>query len=430
MMTGDETMEGGTVEIGETNVETAQDISSETLFQKESPPLLEVIEGPSKGKSVIIVRRVLVGRHADCDLRLDDKATSKHHLRIERKGGKFVATALNKNNPVLLGSKPVKSSPLKSGDVLRLGESALRVVTGDGQPLEKKHRRGKASKVFYVLLLLLVLGVGAVALKYYPLLENASEPVPVYQQPDTADVKAAEESKQQAWEIREKLSPLFTEANVLYATKDYAKAKEVLLKARELAPDNEDVNRLMADIGAALVEQQEVEEKQAVAREKAMDKMKHSYAKAMLYRDENQPYRALREFQYLLSLNVASEETTAAERIAEELEKMLLEKTRPDFEKGEKLLDRGKPRQALEAWNSALEVFPDHKEIKARIEKLMPAIAQQGKELYQEGLVYEDLGRKDQAVKKWKEAVDILSIVPESEYLEKAKTKLAASPSS
>lgn len=237
------------------------------------------------------------------------------------------------------------------------------------------------------------------------------------------------QTEQHAREIREKLSPLFTEANVLFATRDYAKALEILLQARELAPDNPDVIKLQAEVEQALEAQHARQEEQAVQQDKALAKVKRSHEKAMRFRDEKQPYHALREFMYLLSLDVESEETDAARRLVPELEQQLLEMTRKDFTRGEELLAKDKPTEALQAWRAVLDVFPDHTDAKARIERLMPAISQKGKELYQEGLVYEDLGHAEMAVKKWLEAVDTLAIVPDDEYLGKAKIKLESYPS-
>jgi tetratricopeptide (TPR) repeat protein len=491
MMIGDDTLSGGTQEFGTGTLDTTQVTDTRQPMHKEKRALLEVIEGPSKGRALAFDDRILVGRQTDCDLVIEDKTVSRQHLRIERTGKKLVATALNKNNPVLLGPKAISSAPLKDGDVLRIGESALRVSMGAATVKDADKGAGKPNKVrmaIYVLLLVLALGILIVAVLPSKM-ESPSQSVVDQERdklvriqdaalkreisvhltngkqflerrdyvqaqsrfkrvlelaPDNAEAQSLlaeveahiqkdEERKlqaeQRAREIREKLSPLFTEANVLFATKDYAKAREILLQAQELAPDNPDVNKLLAEVEQALEEQRAQQEEQAAQQEKALTKVKHSYAKAMQFRDEKQLYRALREFLYLLSLDVESEETDAARRLVPELEQQLLEMTRKDFTLGEELLAKDNPTEALQAWRAVLDVYPDHKDAKARIERLMPAIAQKGKELYQEGLVYEDLGQAEMAVKKWLEAVDTLTIVTGDEYLGKAKKKLESYPS-
>ncbi len=486
MMIGDDTISGGTQEFRTDAVDTTQVTNTRQPFQKEKRALLEVVEGPSKGQAFAFDDRVLVGSQVDCDLVIDDKTVSRQHLRIEHKGNTFVATTLDKNNPVLLGDKALSSAPLEDGDVLHIGESTLRVRIGAATG----NTEGKPNKVRMVIYVLLpVFALAALVVAMLPSeKESPSQSVAKQERAEHGGIQGAvqegnvsehltqgkqflesrdyvqarsrfkrvlelepdnvearnllaeteafihkeeerkEQAEKRARELREQLNPLFTDANVLFATKNYVKAKEVLHKALELAPDHPDLIRLLADVQQALEEQQVVQDEFAARQEQALAKVKHSHAKAMQYLDENQLYHALREFLYLLSLDVECEETETAKRLAVELEQKLIDMTQKDFKRGEELLAKDNPIEALQAWRAVLEVYPDHKAAIAQIDRLMPAISQKGKELYQEGLVYEDLGQTEMAMKKWREAVRTLSIVPQDEYLLKARNKIDSYP--
>jgi hypothetical protein len=72
--------------------------------------------------------RWIVGRDSSCDFRVDDDDTvSRRHAEIAVRGGQCLVRDLGSCNGTLVNGRPVRRARLRRGDVLRLGETELRV---------------------------------------------------------------------------------------------------------------------------------------------------------------------------------------------------------------------------------------------------------------------------------------------------------------
>jgi hypothetical protein len=95
--------------------------------------IFEFIDGPDKGRTVRMSdrRAILLGRGRDADLRLaaTDRTLSRHQAYIELSAGDSVLKRIAGSNPVVdLNGRPVaRNHVLVDGDILRLGETTLRV---------------------------------------------------------------------------------------------------------------------------------------------------------------------------------------------------------------------------------------------------------------------------------------------------------------
>lgn len=69
--------------------------------------------------------RCTIGRADGNDLVLPESSVSRQHALVKRQGSGFVVEDLGSTNGVLLNGKPVKSGPLKDGDRLQIGTTAL-----------------------------------------------------------------------------------------------------------------------------------------------------------------------------------------------------------------------------------------------------------------------------------------------------------------
>ena len=82
--------------------------------------------------------RVVVGRQAGSQLRLDDVTVSRTHAAIERSGHETVLTDLGSSNGTTINGAPIGRTgrPLRSGDIVRFGEVELRfqAPAGDSGP--------------------------------------------------------------------------------------------------------------------------------------------------------------------------------------------------------------------------------------------------------------------------------------------------------
>jgi len=85
---------------------------------------------------------ISIGRSASADLCLDHPSISRDHVRIVRKGSRFLLEDLGSRNGTLLNGRRAFSELLEHGDVLRLGkyevhvsfEEVRNVASWDPQP--------------------------------------------------------------------------------------------------------------------------------------------------------------------------------------------------------------------------------------------------------------------------------------------------------
>src|SRR5262245_22726835 len=98
-----------------------------------TPRLLEPgKEGEHVREVCIYAEEFLVGRGADCNLRLQDSATSRHHCLIRVRGDEATLVDLGSSNGTYLnGDRVLSQSVLHTGDEIRIGEFRYVVDLGD-----------------------------------------------------------------------------------------------------------------------------------------------------------------------------------------------------------------------------------------------------------------------------------------------------------
>ena len=95
-------------------------------------PLLIVVAGAGRGRSVPIAESVSIGRGDDNVLAISDPALSRHHCVVERGSNGLVVRDLQSKNGVFVNGCPVTERPLADSDQIRIGDSALLVVMPKG----------------------------------------------------------------------------------------------------------------------------------------------------------------------------------------------------------------------------------------------------------------------------------------------------------
>ena len=78
----------------------------------------------------------IIGRDAECDLRVDDPKVSRVHCVIQQSGATWVAADLDSHNGTLIGGWPLTRQPLKHGDVLRVGAASLQFLLQEDAKLQ------------------------------------------------------------------------------------------------------------------------------------------------------------------------------------------------------------------------------------------------------------------------------------------------------
>jgi len=100
----------------------------------QRPWLVVVNSASALGKTFGLDRTLLVGRAADCDVRLEERGLSRHHARVERReDGTIVLEDLDSKNGTYVNGNRVSVCELHDGDKVQLGHLAvLRLSYQDG----------------------------------------------------------------------------------------------------------------------------------------------------------------------------------------------------------------------------------------------------------------------------------------------------------
>lgn len=91
----------------------------------------KVLEGPAT-----------IGRSPHCELSVHDILLSRRHCRLEPDGEGWLIVDLGSKNGTRVGGDPVIRTPLKDGDVIRMGKTSVRYRTGPFVPCAKPRSSG------------------------------------------------------------------------------------------------------------------------------------------------------------------------------------------------------------------------------------------------------------------------------------------------
>ncbi len=86
------------------------------------------ISGGAKNGEIIELRNadLVLGRHSDCDLILDDTQASSHHARIYRDKAAWMLADLNSTNGTLVNQQPATTVILQDNDLIEIGDIHIR----------------------------------------------------------------------------------------------------------------------------------------------------------------------------------------------------------------------------------------------------------------------------------------------------------------
>jgi len=163
------------------------------------PRLVVLSEGYTGRTYELTVEKTTIGRVEDNSFSIPDGSMSSHHCEILLKGNEVVVRDLNSTNGTFIGGDQVtETAPLKTGQILRLGQIEMRLEDGSAQQppkaidrtqvikqgikagdLEKKEFRAdtsahfkkksnKVAKVFVVIgIILFLVIIGALAVAFF-----------------------------------------------------------------------------------------------------------------------------------------------------------------------------------------------------------------------------------------------------------------------
>jgi len=106
-------------------------------MQTANKYVLVIRRGPEQGKAFRLdTALVSLGRYAGNTITIADEAVSRHHARLKQAGDGYSIEDLNSANGLYVNdSRVTEPRPLKSGDVIRLGETVEMVyeMLAEGQ---------------------------------------------------------------------------------------------------------------------------------------------------------------------------------------------------------------------------------------------------------------------------------------------------------
>jgi two-component system cell cycle response regulator len=89
--------------------------------------------GAEMGKRFLLDRpEVVIGRGGDCDVQIDRDSVSRRHARVCREGDMWKVEDLNSTNGTYVNDVPVQRSPLRDSDLLKIGNSIFKFLSGAG----------------------------------------------------------------------------------------------------------------------------------------------------------------------------------------------------------------------------------------------------------------------------------------------------------
>jgi hypothetical protein len=81
------------------------------------------------GRTLPLGNRIVLGRHPDCDVVLDDSLVSRRHAEIRLANGSHVLLDLSSSNGTWMGDRLVHQHRLENGDTFQIGDQVLRYRT-------------------------------------------------------------------------------------------------------------------------------------------------------------------------------------------------------------------------------------------------------------------------------------------------------------
>jgi hypothetical protein len=104
-----------------------------TVDESPLPAALTALAGGESGQVYEVRPGCLVGRSAECEVRLSDEAVSRHHCRLDWTFEGYLVTDLGSRNGTFVNDVRVSTHVLADADTLRAGFTTLRFAYDPGR---------------------------------------------------------------------------------------------------------------------------------------------------------------------------------------------------------------------------------------------------------------------------------------------------------
>jgi len=223
-------------------------------------------EGPLAGVSISFSSRLSIGREEKADVSLADPGVSRQHAIIEQDRGRWRVRNLNPQNKTLVNGKPASKRSLKDGDIIEVGSTKLKLKlekplrSGGRASLLKSPLVRIAGALLLVFMLAIVLLVVLRRSSAKP--EESSTGLSVEKTATNQEsLKSSAVVAGLSLEHQRQRSLFLHQARQFIAEKNYNLAINRLEAAREIAPDDPEIDRLLTESSKAVTAgQRKVEE--------------------------------------------------------------------------------------------------------------------------------------------------------------------------
>lgn len=90
--------------------------------------ILRIESGDGQGQEIPLEGAAVLGRVAECELRIKDDKASRQHARVKLEGQGWVLEDLKSRNGTYLNGKRVQREPIKAGDRIGIGDCVIRFL--------------------------------------------------------------------------------------------------------------------------------------------------------------------------------------------------------------------------------------------------------------------------------------------------------------
>lgn len=214
-------------------------------------------EGPLAGVSIPFTSHLSIGRDEGADVSLADPGVSRQHAILEEERGRWRVRNLNPQNKTLVNGKPVTKGILRDGDIIEVGSTKLKLKlespsgSGGGTSLLKSPLVRIAGAFLLVFMLVIVLL--AVLRRPSEKPKEASSGLPVVETAANQEsLKTSAVVDSLSLENQRQRALFLHQARQFIAEKNFALAINRLEAAREIAPEDPEIDRLLAESSEAV----------------------------------------------------------------------------------------------------------------------------------------------------------------------------------
>ncbi len=203
---------------------------------------------------------------------------------------------------------------------------------------------------------------------------------------------------------------LLSETEEAFRGGDYPRTLELGKQVLAVSPNHPLARHLVMTAQAALERAQRQRRQEEIDRQKRQELARQYLARARRQLEKKDLKGARDSLHKVLEAQPPGQgpEAQAASKLLAQVEPRIRAQARVYYQKGLRLLKRGRLEAAVNAFHQALAVDPEHRQAAQALARAQGKAAKLAHKLYQEGIVLHSLGKRKQACAKWRRALKLV----------------------